>query len=489
MNYLFHINHPSQYHFFKWIIRDLQEKGHNTTIVARNKDVLLELLDNDGVNYINIQPKKRAGSLLSLFFDFKRQYRIVKRIAKEEQADLLIGTSFVLPWISRSLKIPYINTVEDDASVIPLYAKLSFPLSTYILAPHVCQLGKWERKKLGYNGYHELTYLHPNLFTPNETIAKKYLDLNKKNFLIRFTAFTAHHDYGKKGIAKNQAKELITRLSKEGKVYISSERALPSELQQFELKLNPNDIHHVLAFCDLVVGDSQSMAMEAACLGVPSIRINDYAQRISVLEELEQDYHLTHAYVPNQKSAFTAKINELLTNDSTKSAYQARKNRMLEDKVNVREFLVDFLINYPSSLQNTLFSINANSKRFALRQPNNKLAKRIIGLYLLVLLLLYVFPFKGFIDLNKIDIFSFRGDHVVHLIAFVPLPFFIISITGYKLRYKIFLVLALSFCISAFFELIHAFIPYRAFTVADLSANLIGVLLGVIFVYFVKTLK
>ena len=44
------------------------------------------------------------------------------------------------------------------------------------------------------------------------------------------------------------------------------------------------------------------MAVEAAMLGTPSLRFNDFAGKIGVLEELEHKYELTFAIPPSEIS-------------------------------------------------------------------------------------------------------------------------------------------------------------------------------------------
>ena len=59
-------------------------------------------------------------------------------------------------------------------------------------------------------------------------------------------------------------------------VYISSEKVLPPELAKYKLSTPAAQIHDVLANADLYVGDSQTMATEAALLGTPAIRSNSF---------------------------------------------------------------------------------------------------------------------------------------------------------------------------------------------------------------------
>jgi predicted glycosyltransferase len=93
---------------------------------------------------------------------------------------------------------------------------------------------------------------------------------------------------------------------------INSKEVIRNMDYKYQLKINPSDMHHLLYLSDLLISDSQSMSMEAAMLGTPSIRISDFAGRISVLNELELKFGLTFGYKPNQVKPIIDKIDELL---------------------------------------------------------------------------------------------------------------------------------------------------------------------------------
>ena len=93
------------------------------------------------------------------------------------------------------------------------------------------------------------------------------------------------------------------------------------------------DIHHVMFFADMYVGDSQTMSIEAAVLGVPSIRFNDFVGIIGVLDELDNIYELTVGFNTSQKKEFFDKINELLNMPRLKEHWQEKRKRMLIEKM------------------------------------------------------------------------------------------------------------------------------------------------------------
>ena len=48
------------------------------------------------------------------------------------------------------------------------------PFSTKIFNPSCLKYNKWKNKRVLYDSYHELAYLHPNYFTPDAQILNKY---------------------------------------------------------------------------------------------------------------------------------------------------------------------------------------------------------------------------------------------------------------------------------------------------------------------------
>ena len=110
-------------------------------------------------------------------------------------------------------------------------------------------------------------------------------------------------------------------------------------------------MHQVLFHATILVSDSQSMSVEAAILGVPSIRVSSFIGKISVLEELEHKYELTYGFLPEQSDAMFGKIEELLNTPNLKEDWQYRRQRMLQDKIDVTAFMVWFIENYPDSVK------------------------------------------------------------------------------------------------------------------------------------------
>ena len=204
-----------------------------------------------------------------------------------------------------------------------------------------------------------MTYLHPSIFNSNESEINHLLNLEKDFSLLRFSSLKAHHDTGIKGLEIDIIRKLISKLLQIGEVYISSEIDLPDDLQKYKLKIPPKYIHTILKHSKILISDSQSMSMEAAMLGTPSIRFNDFVGRISVLNELEEIYGLTFGIKPTNTKLLFSKTDFLLNQPDIKTLFKERRDKMINDKIDVLSFFCWLIDNYPQSLniikQNTCF--------------------------------------------------------------------------------------------------------------------------------------
>ena len=312
--------------------------------------MLENLLKNDGVEYINILPKRRKSNKLSIAIAQLKKDISLARIIKNKKYHILLGTDPALAHIGKLFRIPSIITQEDDARIIPDYAWLTYPFTKHILSPISCNLGRWSKKKIAYKGYQKLAYLHPNRFIPNREKINNFVKENEKFYLLRFADLSAHHDISIKGMSKEIARNIIKILTRYGKVFISSEKPLEKEFQAYRSPFHINDIHHVIYYSELYIGDSQSMAVEAAMLGVPSIRFNDFAGRIGVLEELEKKYGLTFGIHSSKPQKLYNKINELLSISDLREVWKKKREQMLSGKIDVTAFIVWLIDKYPESI-------------------------------------------------------------------------------------------------------------------------------------------
>lgn len=358
MKILIALNHPAHYYLFKFAAKEFEKKDHNIRFVIKGKDILEELLVKENVVFTKlISRKNRKGTLFSVLFtlgvEIVKQDFFLKKYLKTFRPDIMIGTDISISHVGKMKGIPSIIFNEDDIEINKLFCYSAYPFASQIVTPEICNVGHFKEKRTGYNGYQKLAYLHPKWFKPEIEIVRKYFKNDKPYFLIRLVSFTAGHDIEKKhgGISQELMGEIILILEQKGQVYISSEEMLPVEFERYRLKIDLRDIHHLMYFSDLFIGDSQSMIVEAAMLGVPSVRFNSFAGKISVLNELEERYNLTTGISNNNPELLLDAVKKLLHTENLRDIYRQRREKMLSEKIDVTAFMVWFIENYPGSVK------------------------------------------------------------------------------------------------------------------------------------------
>ena len=261
----------------------------------------------------------------------------------------MIGTSAEISHVGKLLKIPSCVVNEDDFDAVPLFAKLAYPWASHILAPTPCKVGKWEKNRIKYESYHELAYLHPKNFLPSQEKVKSLI-LKGDFFLLRFASLKAHHDSGIAGITKGICADIIDILSPHGQIFISSERELEPEFEKYRININPNDMHHALKYARMYIGDSQTMTAEAAVLGTPAIRFNDFVGRLGYLDELEFQYELTYGIQTKEPKKLMEKIIQLLERPNLTTEWKKRQEKMLSEKIDLAAFMSWMFSTYPHSV-------------------------------------------------------------------------------------------------------------------------------------------
>lgn len=348
MRFLFYFSHPAQYLSMRETIRRLLAKPDNhVTVLIKTKDVLEDLIKHDGIPYTNFLPRQRGTSRLAMALSLLKRVLLLLPIIWKKKPDLLIGTDAALAQVGKLLAISRITILEDDCAVIKSLANLTYPYTQTILCPDVCDVGRWQDKKVGYAGYMKLGYLHPAVFCPDNTVQARY-GLHQSYVLVRLSKLGAHHDFDIRGIDPLLLDAIIYEVvERQGyQLWITSEGAMSEPYRRYQLQIHPADMHSVLANATLLISDSQSMSVEAAVLGIPSIRYSDLVGRISVLNELESRYRLTIGIPVSQREQLLPTVQEVLTTEELLAVYQARRQHMLRDKIDVTSFWVDFFENY-----------------------------------------------------------------------------------------------------------------------------------------------
>lgn len=211
------------------------------------------------------------------------------------------------------------------------------------------------RKNVRYNGFHELAYLHPEYFSPDKSVLDN-LGIDERFIVVRLISWSAYHDSGLRGLNPSKVFEIIKSFEEYGKVFITSENKLQGQLENYRLKISPEEIHSVLYYADLYFGEGGTMAAEAAMLGTPSIHVESTETGIATGEtsgnflELRDRYGLLFFFA-DQDYAFRKAIDVIKT-EKYKKEWQKRRKKLINDKIDVTAWITDFIERYPESFYN-----------------------------------------------------------------------------------------------------------------------------------------
>ena len=333
-NIIIDVGHQADPHIFANAARKWQAQGHNILFTVLDRDIILGLVQAYGFPY-RITYRRRKGRF-ALLFELIFRTLSTLRIARQFKVDLFV--SFGNPTVAFPawlLHKPYIGFTDTEHATEQ--HALFKPFATVIATPDVFwrDLGP---AQIRYAGYHELAYLHPDDFTPDPNVLEPYgVQPGSPFFVVRFVAWRATHDVGQYGFSLEQKRDLLRLLARHGKVFLSVEDEVDPEFADYLTHFPPEIIHHLLAYATLYVGEGASMASESAVLGTPSVYVNTLT--MGYIEDLEQNYELLFRYTDG--AAAITKVRELLGMPDREELFAERRARMLADKINVTDWLME----------------------------------------------------------------------------------------------------------------------------------------------------
>ena len=337
--------HPSQV----WILKEVAEevsKFADTIWFLRDKEISTELADFLGIEYHVISKAGRGiwGNAKELFTNILKSLKYTRK----HKIDIWVtkySSGNIASWLLRKKSISFI---DDDIDVIPFVAWTSFPFANVIFAPNVTRMGRFDKKTIRFPGNFELCYLHPNRFSPDPTIFNELgLNEGEKYAIIRLSALQAHHDTGIRGINEELLRKVIKLTDGDIRLFITSEKPISAEFEQYRLPIKPERIHHALYYAEFLLSDSQTMTQESAVLGTPAFRINDFVGRVSIMNKLEE-LGLSYGFKPGEERQLLDELKKYLALDNRKDIFQVRREEMLKNWidpvplfVNVIKMLLD----------------------------------------------------------------------------------------------------------------------------------------------------
>lgn len=347
MRILIGISHPKHVYMFKNLIQKMEDNGHEIKVVAVEKEITEYLLKQFQIPYELIG--KNQNSLLKKILNLPIWEYKTLMIASKFKPDIFIGQALPnLAHVSAIMRKPFI-VFEDTEHVRNLH-KIVLPFAHAVVTPN-CYRNDLGKKQIRFDGYFELAYLHPNYFQPNPGILQELgLDYKDRYILLRFVSWEAIHDIGEHGLDIDTKIKLVKNLEKYGKIFISSEKELPPNLEKYRIRLPAKDMHNFMYHATLLFGESATMSSECAVMGVPSIFI-DFEGR-GYTDEEEDKYGLIYRFSTqkqDQERAFEKAI-QLLEKQDLKNEWVKKRERLLNDNIDVTQFMIDLVKKYDDFL-------------------------------------------------------------------------------------------------------------------------------------------
>jgi predicted glycosyltransferase len=329
MNILFDIAHPADVHFYKNARKKLIQLGHKVIFMARDKDVVIQLLEEYKIPYEKGSTARKGFFRLS--GELIHWYLNAFRLIRKHKIDIAVSLSSPsTAWAAMVNGIPHL--MFDDTETALTQMRMARPATKWIFTPK-CINDYWGPKHIKYSSIHDMAYLRPKYFTP-----ERCPQLDEKYAIIRFVSWDAAHDWGAEKTAAEYQKKIFRILAEKMTVYITAEGELPEELAPFRLPVKPSRLHDAIAYAQIVAGDGATTATEAAVLGVPSLYISPFSNQLGYCSFLKK-YNLLYTASTPEKGI--SELKYILRNlKLTRAKVRKNRKKLLNDTIDLTEYIV-----------------------------------------------------------------------------------------------------------------------------------------------------
>ncbi|MFC7168716.1 DUF354 domain-containing protein [Halobium salinum] len=338
MRIAFTIQHPSNVHFFRNAIGELREEGHEVFVFAREKSVAVPLLEAYDIDH-EVLADEPDGNLDLALTQLSYEYRMW-RAFRRVKPDVVMSNMGLAATHAAKLTGAEARTFIDTETENATQNKLVVPFADELYVP------KWLRTDFGgretrYDGMHEMAYTDPAWFEFDPSVLEAQgVDPDEPYYVVRFSAWEAHHDIGKRGFSPEGRERLVRELADHGTVYVSDEAEGSIPEGGEPMPVDPHEFHHLLAGADGYVGEVATTTIEAALLGTPSVRVSPFVGTDGRLIYLG-DEDLVESFRPENEDAAFERAVELAADDGAKAEWGERREAFFDDAVDVTAFVVE----------------------------------------------------------------------------------------------------------------------------------------------------
>lgn len=269
MKILISIGHPAQFNFYKNAIIELA-KNHQVLVSYLKRGKLPVIIEKELRGLKNIQKKamgKHRGTKANILFEVNLLGAI--RIAADVykfKPDVVLSNGYIAKVGAKLLRIPTC-AFHDDPELGKFRLKLISFFSDKLYLPFYPEKNKIK----SMNALKEWAYLSPKYFHPNKNALDAY-KLKPKKYVFAREVSNGTFNYA--GQEKGLIESLSQTFPKNVPIVLSLEDKRYKHLYPKAWKIleEPvSDIHSLIFYAKALISSGDSMAREAAQLGVPSI--------------------------------------------------------------------------------------------------------------------------------------------------------------------------------------------------------------------------
>lgn len=338
MRVLVQITHPAHVHFFRNFIAEAGARGHTVRTIAIDKDVTFDLLEQFGIEYHPVS----TGSLIpgTVWGQTRLTLGTLTHI-REFRPDVITavgGTSAAHASAVTDVK----SVVWYDTEHATIQNAITYPFVDLLCVPS-CYRRPIDRPHLRYDSYQELAYVHPDRFTPDpDVLDRAGVGPDERLTILRMVSWDAIHDRGDAGF--DDVERVVQELQDAGsKVLITSEgEEIPASLSTQVADIRAHEMHDLMYYADLFIGESATMATESAVLGTPAIFVSSSTRGYT--DELEAEYGMVFNFhgADRQRRGLDRAV-EILS-DYDPDHWRQRREDILADKLDTTSIMLDLML-------------------------------------------------------------------------------------------------------------------------------------------------
>ena len=122
--------------------------------------------------------------------------------------------------------------------------------------------------------------------------------------------------------------------------HIPGDRAQTKSPIMRVLKLSDDDVHHLLAYAQILVGESATMASEAAVLGTPAVYIATTGRGYT--DDQEARYGIVRSFTEAEFDQACAELDRILQPEVLQTLGSRARRELLREKIDVTGWMLNF---------------------------------------------------------------------------------------------------------------------------------------------------